>query len=140
MCPGNRADSQSISKCAREIQMSVSIGYRRGVRARENFKTSLSPTIYLSSGRWARACCGGWETRQIDTRHGHTLSSLFSLLRLSGPHRGAISSTTALAVPPSAVDEISIHHSHSSQSISIYDRENRAKISVSVSISRFLRL
>ena len=65
---------------------------------------------------------------------------LFSLLRLSGPHRGAISSTTALAVPPSAVDEISIHHSHSSQSISIYDREIRAKISVSVSISRFLRL
>ena len=35
---------------------------------------------------------------------------------------------------------ISIHHSQSSQSISIYDREIGAKISVSVSISRFLRL
>ena len=34
---------------------------------------------------------------------------------------------------------ISIHHSQSSQSISIYDREIGAKISVSVSISRFLR-
>ena len=33
-----------------------------------------------------------------------------------------------------------IHHSQSSQSISIYDREIGAKISVSVSISRFLRL
>ena len=32
---------------------------------------------------------------------------------------------------------ISIHHSQSSQSISIYDREIGAKISVSVSISRF---
>ena len=35
---------------------------------------------------------------------------------------------------------ISIHHSQSSQSIPIYDREIGAKISVSVSISRFLRL
>ena len=35
---------------------------------------------------------------------------------------------------------ISIHHSQSSQSISIYDREIGAKISVSVSISRFPRL
>ena len=37
----------------------------------------------------------------------------------------------------------SIHHSQSSQSISIYDRGNwgiGAKISVSISISRFLRL
>jgi len=34
----------------------------------------------------------------------------------------------------------SIHHSQSSQSISIYDRGIGAKISVSISISRFLRL
>ena len=34
----------------------------------------------------------------------------------------------------------SIHHSQSSQSVSIYDREIGAKISVSISISRFLRL
>ena len=39
-----------------------------------------------------------------------------------------------------STQSISIHHSQSSQSISIYDREIGAKISVSVSISRFLRL
>ena len=39
-----------------------------------------------------------------------------------------------------ATKSISIHHSQSSQSISIFDREIGAKISVSLSISRFLRL
>ena len=39
-----------------------------------------------------------------------------------------------------SLQSISIHHSQSSQSIFIYDREIGAKISVSISISRFLRL
>ena len=84
----------------------------------------------------------------VNENHGHTLSS--HLVRLSG--RQAAKSR---AVPLGRVgrfarafiyslslslQSISIHHSQSSQSIFIYDREIGAKISVSISISRFLRL
>ena len=98
------------------------------------------------------ARAGGGETRQVymfvNENHGHTLSS--HLVRLSG--RQAAKSR---AVPLGRVgrfarafiyslslslQSISIHHSQSSQSIFIYDREIGAKISVSISISRFLRL
>ena len=54
--------------------------------------------------------------------------------RCSARPRALYTLSTALLIK-----SISIHHSQSSQSISIYDREIGAKISVSVSISRFLR-
>ena len=97
----------------------------------------VSPTIYPRGG--ARA---GWgETRQVDTRHGHTahalFRALFSLLRLSGGDANAEQSRAISAVHERYFYRI--HHAQSSQSISIYGRGIGAKISVSVSISRFLR-
>ena len=69
--------------------------------------------------------------------------ALFSL-RLSG-RQAARSRAVPLTVPCTRLRRLSytpqlFHHSQNSQSIYIYDREIGAKISVSVSISRFLRL
>ena len=101
----------------------------------------LRRSIYPRGG--ARAGWGG-ETRQVDTRHGHTLSSHFlgcrDAKRRMAQSRLYYRLRVTVSRATSAVHEISIHHSQSSQSISIYDREIGAKISVSVSISRFLRL
>ena len=92
----------------------------------------------LSSGRVE----AGWRGRDTAGRYETWQHALFSLLRLSrvGTPRaaGAISRAVPLLLVP-CTREISIHHSQSSQSIFIYDREIGAKISVSVSISRFLR-
>ena len=96
---------------------------------------------------------GGGETRQVDMfvneNHGHTLSSHLGCRdakrrNLVPCHYADV--WVASREPLSTLSSLYLysrflfHHSQSSQSISIYDREIGAKISVSISISRFLRL
>jgi len=100
---------------------------------------------------------GGGETRQVDMfvneNHGHTLSSHlgcrdakrrnlvpchYALGRVGRFARAFTYTVHSLYLYSRFL--YSIHHSQSSQSVSIYDREIGAKISVSISISRFLRL
>ena len=103
------------------------------------------------------ARAGGGETRQVymfvNENHGHTLSSHlgcrdakrrnlvpchYALGRVGRFARAFTYTVHSLYLYSRFL--YSIHHSQSSQSISIYDRGIGAKISVSISISRFLRL
>ena len=114
----------------------------------------LSPTR-RSSGRGS-----GWGGRDTAGRYVRERESwphaLFSLrlsgrqavksravplrIRTCGSLRESLYLHCTLSLSLQSISIFYIHHSQSSQSVSIYDREIGAKISVSISISRFLRL
>ena len=131
MCTGNRADSQSISKCAhgKFSESGVSIGLPRRPRPREGDNQGRNTSYTESTVKvWYRS----WYSS------GLLCSFVINKLKtLREPHSLSLA---LYSIYTDSTRSISIHHSQSSQSISIYDREIGAKISVSVSISRFLRL
>jgi len=93
----------------------------------------------LSSGRGSGWVGGARHGRSIrDMATPHTLSSVLSSHFL-GCRDAKRRNLSCRAISAVCTRDFYTHHSQSSQSISIYDREIGAKISVSVSISRFLR-